>query len=334
MSKFPLDVLQKAVFPFTDTTDPDVILGATFGEDISLTRVGNDILASHVDPIIGAIENIGWLAVHVASNDVATSGIPPRWLLILVLVPRREDEFLLTQIMRDARRAANEIGASIIGGHAGYSAGLSRPLVAVAALGTASGRQPVLTGGAQVGDYLLVTKGIALEGTAILAHDFVDIAQERGLDENDLATACQLMAEISVVPEALAIANAGATALHDATRGGVLEALLEIANLSQVTIEIEADQLPSRPIVSRFAEAFPFDPLRMISSGTLVATIPPRQVKATRQALDDLEVPYAFAGHVKKGTGVTISQDGDNHHYTKIRCEEDELARIWSLYPR
>ena len=99
MSKFSFDVLQKAVFPFTDTADPDVILGAAFGEDVSLTRVGSDILASHVDPIVGAIENIGWLAVHVASNDVAASGICPRWLLILVLVPRPEDELLLTQIM-------------------------------------------------------------------------------------------------------------------------------------------------------------------------------------------------------------------------------------------
>ena len=79
--------------------------------------------------------------------------------------------------MYDARRAAREVGASIIGGHTGYSAGLLRPLVAVTAMGKAEGRKPVLTGGAKVGDHVLITKGIALEGTAILAQDFADVAE-------------------------------------------------------------------------------------------------------------------------------------------------------------
>jgi hypothetical protein len=38
VSKFPLDVLQRRVFPFTEADDPDVILGAAFGEDMALTR--------------------------------------------------------------------------------------------------------------------------------------------------------------------------------------------------------------------------------------------------------------------------------------------------------
>lgn len=78
MSKFSLDVLQRRIFPFAQADDPDINLGAAFGEDVALTRVGGDILVSHVAPIVGAIGDIGWLAVHVACNDVAASGIPPR----------------------------------------------------------------------------------------------------------------------------------------------------------------------------------------------------------------------------------------------------------------
>lgn len=334
MSKFSLDVLQRAVYPFTETADPDVLLGAGFGEDVSLTRVGNDILASHVDPIVGAVENIGWLAVHVACNDIATSGIPPRWLLILVLVPHPEDELLLTQIMSDAHRAAREIGASIIGGHTGYSAGLKWPLVAVTALGTASGRQPILTGGACESDYVLVTKGIALEGTAILAQDFADVAKNLGVNDDELAAGRHLMREVSVVPEALAIAAAGATVMHDVTRGGLMEALLEIAYLSHVAIELKVSRLPVRSIVTRFAEVFQFDPLRMISSGTLVATIPPQQVRAARRALADLHIPYSFVGRVRQGKGVYVFGEEHIQHFTEIHAEDDELARMWSLYPR
>ena len=335
MSKFSWDVLQRCVFPFTHTNDPDVILGATFGEDVSLTRVGSDIVASHVDPIVGAIGNIGWLAVHVACNDIAASGIPPRWILPLVLVPRLEDEDLLEQIMRDASRAASEIGVSIIGGHTGYSANLARPLVAVTALGTASGLEPLRTSGARVGDHVLVTKGIALEGTAILAQDFADVARELGLHERDLTEARHLMAEVSIIPEALAIASHGATAMHDVTRGGLVEALLEIASLSGVAIDVDASMLPVPPIVSRFAEAFKFDPLWMISSGTLAVTVSPERVPEVSRVLkEEMATPFAFSGKVTEGTGVHVRRGGKTTHYSHIRCEEDELARIWRLYPR
>jgi hydrogenase expression/formation protein HypE len=233
MSKFSLDVLQRCVFPYTKTEDPDVILGAVFGEDVAFTRVGGDILVSHLDPIVGAIGNIGWLAVHVACNDIATAGIPPRWILMLILVPQLEDEEFLEKIMRDVRRAASEIKVSIIGGHTGYSADLSRPLVSVTALGTASGRNLVRTKGAQVGDHVVVTKGIGLEGTVILA-----------------------------------------------------------------------------------------------------ATVPSERVRNMSQALTELGTKFAIVGRVTEGMGVRVLQDGTSVHYREIHCEEDELARMWSLYPR
>jgi hydrogenase expression/formation protein HypE len=334
MSKFSLDVLQRCVFPFAQANDPDIILGAVFGEDVALTRVGGDILVSHVDPIVGAIGDIGWLAVQVACNDVAASGIQPRWIQLLVLVPRVEEEELLEKIMRDASRAAREIGVSIIGGHTGYSAGLSRPLVAVTALGTASGREPVLTRGARAGDHVLVTKGIALEGTAILAQDFADVGRTLGLSEEELDEGRRVMAGVSVIPEALVLASKGVTAMHDVTRGGILETLLEIACLSEVGIEVEFSRLPIPSVISRFAQAFQFDPLRMISSGTLVVTVPPDRAEEVSKALEELGTPFAFVGRITEGGGVHILRDGKAMHYIEIRCEEDELARMWTLYPR
>jgi hydrogenase expression/formation protein HypE len=245
-----------------------------------------------------------------------------------------EDVELLEQIMRDAGRAAEEVGAFIIGGHTGYSAGLSRPLVAVTALGTTSGRTPVRTGGAQVDDRVLITKGIALEGTAILAQDFTNVAQDLGLSEAELAEGRRIMSEVSVMPEALVLAANGATAMHDVTRGGVLETLLEIAKLSDVGIDVTFDQLPLPPIVVRFAGAFTFDPLRMISSGTLVVTVPPERLADVRAALKEIGTPYAIVGEVTDGNGVRVLRDDEVVHHTTIRCEEDELARLWTLYPR
>lgn len=333
MSKFSLEVLNKYVHPFIKTNDPDVILGSVFGEDVALTRIQDGILVSHVDPIVGAVKDIGWLAVHVACNDVATSGTPPRWILLLVLVPNKEDELLLEEIMRDAGRAADEIGVSIIGGHTGYSSNLSRPLVAVTALGTLSHQNPVLTKGAHVDDHVFITKGIALEGTAILANDFAKTASQLGLSDQELAKARELIKGVSIIPEALILAQQGATAMHDVTRGGLLETLLEVAKLSGVGIQVDTSRIPVLPVVSRFSKAFQFDPLKMISSGTLVATIPPEQVKAARRSLDDKGIPFADIGQIIEGKGVQIVQDGHFTLYQGIHCEEDELARMWEMYP-
>lgn len=122
--------------------------------------------------------------------------------------------------------------------------------------------------------------------------------------------------------------------MHDVTRGGMLETLLEIAYRSEVGIEIDVSQLPTRPVVSRFAQAFQFDPLRMISSGTLVATVPPERAEDVRRGLEEMGILSAFVGRVTSGAGVRVLRDGKAMQYAGIRCEEDELARMWAVYPR
>lgn len=332
MSKFSVDVLNRCVYPYFKSDDPDVLLGAVFGEDVALTRVGEQLLASHIDPIVGAVQDIGWLAIHVAFNDIATCGARPRWILLLVLVPEQEDEKLLEEIIRDTARALDELGVTIIGGHTGYSANLSRPLVAVTAMGTIADREPILTKGAQVGDHILVTKGIALEGTAILASDFAETARQLGLSEGDIDQAKQLMGAVSVIPEADILAQHGATSMHDVTRGGLLETLLETADLSAVGIEVHFDRIPIPEVVKQFSEAFGFDPLKMISSGTLVATVDPDHLEEVMGQLVENGISFADIGVIVPGKGVRIFKDDEIIHYQEIHPEDDELARMWTQY--
>jgi len=334
MPKFPLDVLHERVYPYIKSDAPDVVLGAVFGEDVALTRVGEGLLASHVDPIVGAVKNIGWLAVHIACNDIATCGIAPRWLQLLVLLPETEEGQAerLEEIMRDASCAAREIQAVIIGGHTETSSIITRPLVAVTALGMLYDREPVRTGGARVRDRILVTKGIAMEGTAILAHDFADVGRSLGLSEEELEEGRHLIEKISVVPEAVTLAEHGAIAMHDVTDTGLLGALQEMAHLSEGGIEIEYSRVPMLPPVPRFVETFRFDPLRMMSSGTLVAAVAPERADEAKRALEALDIPCSFIGHVVERAGVQVHREGETHHYEEIRSEFNELARMWSLY--
>ena len=179
-----------------------------------------------------------------------------------------------------------------------------------------------------------MTKGIALEGTAILAQDFADVAKKLGVNNTPLQQARRLIDQVSVVSEALALAERGATAIHDVTRGGLLETLLEIAHLSQVKLEIDVSQLPISPIVLRFAQLFQFDPLSMISSGTLAATIPRSRAREAALALEKLGIHFSFIGQVTDGFGVELHQAGGIERHTEIRPENDELARMWERYPR
>ena len=194
------------------------------------------------------------------------------------------------------------------------------------------GRKPVLTKGARPGDHILMTKGIALEGTAILAYDFSQTAMRLGLKDNDINEAKKLMKQVSVIPEAMIFGQQGATAMHDVTRGGILETLMEMASLADVGLEIDYGCMPQPKVAARFAEAFDFDPLKMISSGTLVASVPEDKLMGVKRALDQAGIVWADIGKVTSEKGVRIKFDSGVTKYQEVHPEEDELARMWTRY--
>ncbi len=179
---------------------------------------------------------------------------------------------------------------------------------------------------------MIITGGAGIEGTSILATDFREEGKFLGLTDDEIQEASKLAKEVSVVEGAIILADNGATAMHDVTRGGIMETTMEIARLSGLSMEIDVDLVPSRPIVERFAQAFSFDPLKMISSGSLVCTMPPENTEITLHALDKAGIPAARAGEARKGNGILITREGQLSRETEIRCEEDELARMWTIH--
>jgi len=126
---------------------------------------------------------------------------------------------------------------------------------------------------------------VGLEGTGILASDFTNEAKRRGLTDQDIEEALKLLSSVSVVSEALKLADLGATAMHDVTRGGIFETLLEIGACSHTCMHVDRSKIPVPEVVQRFANAFTFDPLKMISSGTLVATLPLKHAMQQKKPL-------------------------------------------------
>ena len=337
MGKIPGDLLQKYVFKRVGACRSDVLVGPRMGVDVSLLSANDAVIVAHCDPIVGALKKIGWLAVHIACNDVATAGVEPRWILPTILLPEKWSENMLDTITRDIDSAAKELNVAVVGGHTGYAVGVQRPIVVVTAIGI-GGKDEVLTSmNAKVGDLIYITKGAALEGTAILASDFRDVLLSKGVSLSVIEKAEKFMNEVSIVREATALAKARAvTAMHDPTRGGIAEGLIELATASNTIIEVWENKIPVREETKIFAEKLGFDPLWMISSGTLIFTTPKNMKEKAEKILDKLGIQYAQIGIVKaRGEPkVTIHRETGIEIIEKPQPERDELATIWEKYAR
>lgn len=251
------------------TSDPRVLVGPRLGEDAAVIDVGDRVIVVHSDPITGAVERIGWYAVHVACNDVAATGARPRWVLPVVLVPRGRID-LVAEIASDMARAVAELGVTVVGGHTEATGWLDRPIVSVTAIGEAPRNGYVTSSGARPGDVIIATKAVALEGTSILARDYRERLVGR-VPEDVLERAAGFIREISVVRDAmLAVEAGGVTALHDPTEGGFLGGVYEIAAASGVGARVYEDKVPVRDETRLICRAMGVDPLKLISSGMLL----------------------------------------------------------------
>jgi len=330
VGKLRPDVLARLVFSRLGSPDPSVLVGPAYGEDSAIIDLGAFVLVAHSDPITEAVGRIGWLAVHVACNDVAVRGARPRWLLPVLLLPEGCPEATLDAITAQIDEAAREVGAAIVGGHTERAPGLNRPIISMTALGLAPRDKFVVTGGARPGDVVLMTKGAAIEGTAILATDFLEELRKAGLPEGLLERARGFMAEVSVVGEALALAEVGVNSMHDPTEGGLLGGLAEVAYASGCLIEVWEEKVLVRPETEAICKALKVDPLRLIGSGCLVATLPPDRLDEAEKALRSLGVSWAIIGHVREGRAGLLLHRTNGQVELIGQFVPEELARLWA----
>ncbi len=152
--------------------DPRVVFGPGLGRDAAVIDFGERYLVAKTDPITFATDEIGWYVVHINANDVACLGARPRWFIVTLLLPeKRTPQAMVELIFNQIRGAAEELGVSVVGGHTEITHGIDRPIAVGAMFGDVPPRTWCASDGAQVGDALILTKGIAVEGTAIVARE-------------------------------------------------------------------------------------------------------------------------------------------------------------------
>ena len=331
LGKLPADVLARLLARVAPT-DPRVIVGPGIGLDAAVIDMGDRLLVAKSDPVTFATDSIGWYAVQVNANDIATTGATPRWFLATVLLPEaRADVTMADNILTQIHGACVAIGASLVGGHTEVTYGLDRPVVVGAMLGEVTRERLVLPSGARPGDALLLTKGIAVEGTAIMAREKANELRE--FDAAFLERCRNFLTEpgLSVVRDA-AIATRYAAgrvhAMHDPTEGGLATGLHELARASSVGLMIEASAVPVYAETQVLCRALGLDPWGVIASGALLLAVEAADAENICRALETQGIRAALIGRVTDAANTVLLRDAsglrDLPHF-----ERDEIARLF-----
>jgi len=308
--------------------DPRVVVGPKVGEDAAVIDMGDRFLVAATDPVTLASEGMGTYCVDVNANDVAVMGAEPRWFLATLLLPQAEGvEKMAEEIFSQVSEAGQRLGVALCGGHTEVTDGIERPILIGQMLGEVKKDRLVTSSEAQKGDLLLLTKGIAIEATAIIAKERE--AELEGKYGEEFVRRCQnflVDPGISIVKEAgLATRITRVHAMHDPTEGGIATALYELSWASKVGIRVQREALPILKETKILCQEFGLDPLGVIASGSLLVSLSPRDAPRVIEALEDEGIPCTVIGRVE-GEGVRWEDGGDLPLFP-----QDELTKHFGI---
>ena len=321
----------KALLSKIQQRDERLMVGPMFGEDAAILDMGDRCLIVTTDPITFATDRIGWYAVHVNANDIAAMGARPRWFFTVLLVPEApKNSSLIETIMLDIQKACDTLNISIAGGHTEITPQIDRPIVIGQMLGEVDKEKLIRKTSLLEGDLILLTHGIAIEGTAILAKEKGNILRDK-ISSEQLTKAENYLFEpgISVVEAALTATETGEVhAMHDPTEGGLLSGLYELADAAGLGLRVLQNRINVLPETQAICTALGVNPLRLIASGALLIGTTPKgapKITAKLEARGIHTTVIAEARNISEGR--VIEHDG--HLTPLVPSERDEIARLF-----
>ncbi len=330
LGKLPPDLLEK-ILQKAPLSDPRVILGPGTGLDCAVIDNGDHYLVYKSDPITFTAENIGWYSVQINLNDLVTTGAKPKWMLSTLLLPENQTTpALVEEIAHQLYEAASLYNISLIGGHTEITHNLDRPILISTLIGEVAKKDLITPQGAQTGDRILLTKGIPIEATAILASDFEDSLRSV-LSPAQINMAKQYLFDpgISIFREArLAAEIGGVTAMHDPTEGGLAAALWELAIASDKQLMVNTEEIYIPELSALICQYFEINPLFTIASGALLLTVSPNKSQQIIDACQENNISCFDIGKV--GSDGAEVLDSQNHPFQLIeRPLRDDIGKVY-----
>lgn len=313
VGKLDLKLLERLI-TLNPIKDPRVIVGPRIGEDAAVIDFGKKYLVAKTDPVTFTTYRIGWYAVNVNANDIAAMGATPKWFLATLLLPeKRTNKKLVTQIFNDIIKSTQALNITLCGGHTEISSKIDRPIVVGHMLGEVEKDKLVVNTNARPGDDILLTKGIAIEGTAIIAREKASaLRKEFGEKFVKRTQAFINNPGLSVVKDAL-LANKAAriNAMHDPTEGGLATGIFELTRASGTGAIIEMERIQIYKETAQICKLFNIDPLGLIASGALLIALNPKDTRKVITALTKNCITCTKIGKLtKKSDGLRLLKKG------------------------
>jgi hydrogenase maturation factor len=313
--------------------DKRVIVGSKIGEDAAVIEMEDKYLVVKTDPITFATKQIAYYVVNVNVNDVVCTGAIPKWLQITLLLPEKDTtKELVREIFKELHEVCEEMNISIVGGHTEVTAGLNKPIVVGNLIGEVEKDSLVFTSGAEPGDALILTKGISIEGTSIIAREKEDFLKENGFEDKFLDKCKNFLFDpgISVKKEALlASKNFTIKSMHDPTEGGLATGIAEICRASNTGVLIEKSKIIVFPESLELCKFFNLNPLNTLASGALLIAIDDSESSSLIELLKDNDIPASKIGiFMPKEEGLNIKNDKGEGSKLKY-SERDEITKIF-----
>lgn len=328
--KLPCAELEDLLSRYTHS-DPRIIVRPGVGKDATVISFPGRYLVAKTDPITFATDQIGWYAVQINANDIAVMGGIPRWFLVTLLLPEGKTNWPEVEgIFAQIDKACREIGVVLCGGHTEITYGLDRPLVVGHMLGEVEVEKLVVAENMRLGDKVILTKGIAIEGTALIARERRELNEILGQDFIQRCRALLHSPGISILPEArLAQEVAHIHAMHDPTEGGLATGLQEMAAAAQKGMIIEMEKIYILPETQNLCTTLGLNPLGLLASGALLIAAAPEEAKKIVSALKKAGIPAEIIGEVAdRRQGVKLIKKREEIDLPFF--PRDEVARLFS----
>ena len=327
--KLPNDLLEQFLADFA-VADESVLIRPGVGEDTAAVDLDRaEVLVLTSDPITFATDAIGRYAVVVNANDMATSGARPRWLLTTLLFPVGATPSEIGQTMHDLAQTCRQWQITLCGGHTEITDAVNRPVVIGTMAGTINRENLINKRKIQTGDRVLLTKGVSVEGTAIVAREFGSRLEKLGMPASEVDRCRKFLSQISILPEAgIAAGEKAVSAMHDITEGGLATALAELCIAGNNGIRVDMDAIPVFPETRKICRLLGMDPLGLIGSGSLLICCRENACSALIAAVRRANIAIACIGEVTgKGSGVSAVRRGKPVEWPQFAV--DEITRLF-----
>jgi len=328
LGKLPFSFLEELLSMIPRKKDKRILIRPGIGRDVAVIEMGDKFLALKTDPITLTGELQGWYLVNVNANDVVTSGAEPRWFLVTALFPKGYAKKKVKELMRGVVEACEELGILLVGGHSEVTEVVSQPTLIGFMVGEGKRESLLTPERVRAGDDIILTKGIAIEGTSIIASEKEGALKEL-LGEREIERAKKFLFNpgISVVKEAEILSREGAVYLHDPTEGGIKAGVYEMGYATKKGVEIEEGNIHIYPETEKICRIFGIDPYRLLASGALLAVIPTERTSSILEKLKKSGITAQRIGKIVEKGYWWIRRDGRRAFLTP--SSQDELLKIF-----